>query len=100
MKHTVVLTAAFPIIARAILAEDFDVVEHPTEHNRTEEDMITLLDEADAAITLLQDPPDERVHRSSFIVHRSGEATMVSKSSSNNGDCVRSTMRPSSWSPR
>jgi len=61
MKHTVVLTAAFPTIARAILAEDFDVVEHPTEHNRTEEDMITLLDEADAAITLLQDPITRRV---------------------------------------
>ena len=56
MKYTVVLTAAFPAVAREILAGEFDVIEHPTEHGRSEEDMITILAEADAAITLLQDP--------------------------------------------
>src|SRR5688500_3443301 len=61
MKHTVVLTAAFPRVARDILAGEFDVVEHPTEHGRSEEDMITILAEADAAITLLSDPITRRV---------------------------------------
>ena len=56
MKYTVVLTADFPAVARDLLAPHFDVVEHPTEHNRSEDDMITLLAEADAAITLLSDP--------------------------------------------
>ncbi|HEX7832093.1 MAG TPA: D-glycerate dehydrogenase [Thermoanaerobaculia bacterium] len=61
MKFVVVLTARFPDIARDLLAPHFDVVEHPTEHNRSEEDMITLLAEADAAITLLSDPITRRV---------------------------------------
>ena len=61
MKYTVVLTAAFPNIAREILAGEFDVIEHPTEHNRTEDDVITILADADAAITLLQDPITRRV---------------------------------------
>ena len=56
MKHTVVLTAAFPRIAREILAGEFDVIEHPTEQERSEDDLITILSEADAAITLLSDP--------------------------------------------
>jgi glyoxylate reductase len=56
VKYTVVLTAAFPSVARDLLAPHFDVVEHPTEHDRSEEDMTTLLAEADAAITLLSDP--------------------------------------------
>jgi glyoxylate reductase len=56
MRYTVVLTAQFPQIARDLLAPHFDVVEHPTEHDRTEEDVITILAEADAAITLLSDP--------------------------------------------
>jgi glyoxylate reductase len=56
MRYTVVLTAGFPRIARDLLAPHFDVVEHPTEHGRSEEDMITILAEADAAITLLSDP--------------------------------------------
>ena len=46
MRYTVVLTAAFPRIAREMLAGEFDVVEHPTEHERSEEDMITMLSEA------------------------------------------------------
>jgi len=61
VKYTVVLTARFPSIAREILAGEFDVVEHPTEHGRTEDDMITILAEADAGITLLQDPVTRRV---------------------------------------
>ncbi|HUP58943.1 MAG TPA: D-glycerate dehydrogenase [Thermoanaerobaculia bacterium] len=61
MKYTVVLTAAFPRVARDLLAPHFDVVEHPTEHDRSEEDMITILADADAAITLLSDPITRRV---------------------------------------
>lgn len=61
MRYTVVLTAEFPKIARDLLAPHFDVIEHPTEHGRTEEDMITILGDADAAITLLQDPVTRRV---------------------------------------
>ena len=61
MRYTVVLTAEFPAIATEILAPHFDLVAHPTEHERSEEDMITILAEADAAITLLQDPITRRV---------------------------------------
>ncbi|HKO02300.1 MAG TPA: D-glycerate dehydrogenase [Thermoanaerobaculia bacterium] len=61
MKYTVVLTAAFPAVARQLLAGEFDVIEHPTEHGRSEDDMIAILAEADAAITLLSDPLTRRV---------------------------------------
>ncbi len=61
MRYTVVLTAKFPSVARDLLAPHFDVVEHPTEHERSEDDMITILADADAAITLLQDPITRRV---------------------------------------
>ncbi len=61
MRYTVVLTAAFPAVARDLLAPHFDVVEHPTEHGRSEDDVITILADADAAITLLQDPITRRV---------------------------------------
>jgi glyoxylate reductase len=61
MKYTVVLTAAYPPIARQILAGEFDVIEHPTEPDRTEDDVIAILSEADAAITLLSDPLTRRV---------------------------------------
>jgi glyoxylate reductase len=61
MKYTVVLTAAYPPIAREILAGEFDVIEHPTEPERTEDDLIAILSEADAAITLLSDPLTRRV---------------------------------------
>jgi glyoxylate reductase len=61
VKYTVVLTAAYPPIARQILAGEFDVIEHPTEAERTEDDVITILSEADAAITLLSDPLTRRV---------------------------------------
>lgn len=61
MRYTVVLTAEFPRIARDLLAPHCDVIEHPTEHGRTEDDVITILADADAAITLLQDPITRRV---------------------------------------
>src|ERR1051325_1192987 len=61
MKPTVVLTAAYPRIAREILAPLAEIVEHPTEQERSEDDLITLLSEADAAITLLSDPLTRRV---------------------------------------
>jgi glyoxylate reductase len=61
MRYTVVLTAEFPRIATSLLAPQFDVVAHPTEHDRTEEDVATLLAEADAAIVLLSDPITRRV---------------------------------------
>jgi glyoxylate reductase len=61
MRHTVVLTANYPSIARDILAPHADLIEHPTENERTEDDIITVLSEADAAITLLSDPLTRRV---------------------------------------
>lgn len=61
MRYTVVLTADFPTVATEILAPHFDVVAHPTEHGRSEDDVITLLGDADAAIVLLQDPITRRV---------------------------------------
>src|SRR6185503_10615613 len=64
MRYTVVLTAEFPSIATSLLSPHFDVIAHPTEHDRTEEDMATLLAEADAAIVLLSDPITRRVMES------------------------------------
>jgi glyoxylate reductase len=61
MRYTVGLTAGFPAIATELLAPHADVIAHPTEHGRTEDDLITLLAEADAAIVLLQDPITRRV---------------------------------------
>src|ERR1043166_6678687 len=61
MRPTVVLTADYPPIAREILAPHADLIEHPTEHARSEHDVIILLSEADAAITLLSDPLTRRV---------------------------------------
>ncbi|MDP9195006.1 MAG: D-glycerate dehydrogenase [Acidobacteriota bacterium] len=64
MRYTVVLTAEFPPVATALLSPHFDVIAHPTEHDRTEDDMATLLAEADAAIVLLSDPITRRVMES------------------------------------
>lgn len=61
MRYTVVLTAEFPAIATSLLSPHFDVIAHPTEHDRSEEDVATLLAEADAAIVLLSDPITRRV---------------------------------------
>ncbi len=56
MKPLVVLTAKYPKIAREILSGLCELVEHPSEQGRSEGEMITILSEADAAITLLSDP--------------------------------------------
>jgi phosphoglycerate dehydrogenase-like enzyme len=56
VKYTVVLTATFPPSARAVLAGELDVLEHPTEPDRTAEDLLTILGDADAAIVLSTDP--------------------------------------------
>ena len=61
MRYTVVLTADFPDVARDLLAPQCDVIQHPTEHGRSEDDLITILADADGAITLLQDPITRRV---------------------------------------
>jgi glyoxylate reductase len=61
MKPIVVLTAQFPTVAREILSGLAEIVEHPTEQERSEEEMIAILSEADAAITLLSDPITRRV---------------------------------------
>src|SRR5947208_5505296 len=61
MKPVVGLTAEYPKVAREILAGLADLVEHPTEQERTEREMIAILSEADAAITLLSDPLTRRV---------------------------------------
>ena len=61
MRFSVVLTADFPAIATEILAPHFDVTSHPTEQARSEDDVITIVAEADAAITLLSDPITRRV---------------------------------------
>lgn len=56
MRYTVVLTSAFPPLARDLLAGEFDVIEHPAEAVRSEEELITILADADAAITAPTDP--------------------------------------------
>lgn len=61
MKPVVVLTAQYPPIVREILGGLCDFVEHPSEQGRSEDDMITILSEADAAITLLSDPLTRKV---------------------------------------
>jgi glyoxylate reductase len=61
MKQVVVATAELPPIALQILAGEFDVVVHPAEGIRSEEEMIVLLADADGAITLLGDPLTRRV---------------------------------------
>lgn len=61
MRYTVVLTAEFPSIATSLLSPHFDVIAHPTEQDRSEDDVATLLAEADAAIVLLSDPITRRV---------------------------------------
>ena len=61
VKPVVVLTAEYPTVARQILSGLAEIVEHPTEQERSEDDMIAILSEADAAITLLSDPLTRRV---------------------------------------
>jgi glyoxylate reductase len=61
MKPTIVITGAIPAIATSMLSNDFEIVEHPPEGPRTEEELITMLAEADGAITRLTDPITRRV---------------------------------------
>ncbi|HEY5609621.1 MAG TPA: D-glycerate dehydrogenase [Thermoanaerobaculia bacterium] len=61
MKPRVVITAELPSIAAEILGREFEVIQHSAETIRTEDEMITLLSEADGAITLLTDPLTRRV---------------------------------------
>lgn len=61
MKQTVVITAAIPPVATAILSRQFEVVAYPTESARTEEDMITIAAEADGVIAMVTDPITRRV---------------------------------------
>ncbi len=61
MKQTVVITAAIPPVATAILSRQFEVVAYPTESARTEEDMITITAEADGVIAMVTDPITRRV---------------------------------------
>jgi len=44
-----------------MLSNDFEIVEHPPEGPRTEDELITMLAEADGAITRLTDPITRRV---------------------------------------
>jgi glyoxylate reductase len=69
VKPVVVLTAQYPAVVREILAGLCDFVEHPTEQERSEEDMITILSEADAAITLLSDPLTRNVLAANTGLH-------------------------------
>src|SRR5258708_21101917 len=61
MKPVVVLTAKYPDIVGEILSGLCDFVEHPSEQGRSEEEMITILSEADAAITLVSEPLTRKV---------------------------------------
>jgi glyoxylate reductase len=61
MKQRVVITSEIPEIATEILSREFEVVVHAEEGVRSEEDLVTMLSEADAAITLVSDPVTRRV---------------------------------------
>jgi glyoxylate reductase len=60
-RPTVVITSELPEIAGRILSRDFEVIVHPTNGRRSEDDLITILSDADGAITLLTDPVTRRV---------------------------------------
>lgn len=64
MKHTVVFTAPVPDIATRLLSRDFDVVVHDSDSTRTEDELIDILSEADAAVTMLSDPLTRKVLQS------------------------------------
>jgi glyoxylate reductase len=61
MKQRVVITSEIPEIATEILSREFEVVVHAEEGVRSEDDLVTMLSEADAAITLVSDPVTRRV---------------------------------------
>lgn len=60
-KHVVVITAEVPSIATDILSGENEIIIHPVEGRRSEDDLIEILAEADGAITLLTDPVTRRV---------------------------------------
>lgn len=60
-KHVVVITAEVPSIATDILSGENEIIIHPVEGRRSEDDLIAILAEADGAITLLTDPVTRRV---------------------------------------
>lgn len=55
MKPLVVITSELPDVAVAILSRECDIVSHPG-MARSEDEVITILSEADAAITTLNEP--------------------------------------------
>lgn len=61
MKQSVVITAALPDEALRILSRRYEVTSHPTEPSRSEDELITILADADGAITLLTDPLTRKV---------------------------------------
>lgn len=61
MKQTVVITSELPPIATGILSRRYEVVAHPNAKGRTEEELITIIAEADGVITLLTDPVTRKV---------------------------------------
>lgn len=61
MKQTVVLTAALPDSAVAILSQEYEVVVDDAPQPRREADLIELVEEADGLITLNTDPVTRRV---------------------------------------
>jgi glyoxylate reductase len=61
MKHTVVFTAPLPDVATRLLSREFDVLSHDADGTRTEEELIDILAEADAVVTMLSDPVTRRV---------------------------------------
>jgi glyoxylate reductase len=56
MKHTVVFTAPVPDLATRLLSRDFEVIVHDNDQPHGEEELIDILSEADAAVTMLSDP--------------------------------------------
>jgi glyoxylate reductase len=60
-RQTVVITSEVPEIAVAILSRRYEVDVHHADGVRTEEEMITLLSDADGAITMLSDPVTRKV---------------------------------------
>ncbi|HUP65646.1 MAG TPA: D-glycerate dehydrogenase [Thermoanaerobaculia bacterium] len=61
MKHTVVMSSPIPSIAREILSQRYEVVEHSASGTRSEETMALMAVEADGLITLNHDPVTRRV---------------------------------------
>lgn len=61
MKHTVVLTSELPDITLQLLSQENEVIVHPADGVRSEEELAELFVEGDAVITLVTDPVTRRV---------------------------------------